>query len=596
MSGGEYRVCYVEDLGRVRRRTGSNLREAIDGTVVFASDADAALDQVDDVDCVVSGHTRGGLDVLDLLTRVRDCRPDLPVIVYTADGSEELASAAISAGVTDYIRRDVTPAEVVARRVAHAVDRYRTERALRESEERYRTLVERSHDGIYIYRGQRFQLVNDRLCELMGRSREELMETDIWELLHPDDRERVHGYGKQRANGEDAPTRYEARIVRPSGEVRHCEFSVQMVTHEGKMAGLGSVRDVTEQRRAKRRFRALIENSPSMITILDPDGNIEYASPSVANEFGYSRETLEGTDVFELIHPADREAVSARFADILTEPDATTSASFRFQGADGDWHVLEAVGRNCLSDSAIEGIVVNTRDVTERRRREEALQRQNERLDEFASVVSHDLRNPINIISGHVELARETGGERHFEAIENAADRMATLVDSLLTLAREGQETGHLQTVELRTVAKRAWRTVETDDATLSVAPALGPVRADAERLRALFENVFRNSVEHGSTGCRTQSSDDASLTVRVQAVPGGFAIEDDGPGIDPAVREHVFERGVTTSETGTGYGLSIVKRVAEAHGWETTVTESAEGGARFEFTNVDAVSELQQP
>jgi len=249
-------------------------------------------------------------------------------------------------------------------------------------------------------------------------------------------------------------------------------------------------------------------------------------------------------------------------------------------------------------------------------RREQELARQNQRLDEFASVVSHDLRNPLNVAQGNVDLARKTGDDQHLDRADDALDRMDDLIDDLLTLARSGRTVSDVEPVDLRRVVEDAWSTTDAGDAQLEFDGELGTVRADESRLVQLFENLFRNSVEHGSTDSRTESgdsvehgstnnrpraddsvehgpSDDASpITITVGSLSDGFYVADDGRGIPESEREHVFETGYTTATSGTGFGLNIVRTIADAHGWRVAVTESAEGGARFEFTTDGTVPE----
>ena len=280
-------------------------------------------------------------------------------------------------------------------------------------------------------------------------------------------------------------------------------------------------------------------------------------------------------------------------------------------------------------DAATSGTLVLVRDVTTRKERERRLQRQNDRLEEFASVVSHDLRNPLTVARGYLELAAETGDEEYFHRVEEAHDRMEAIIEDLLTLARRGETLTDVSPVALNTVASVAWDGVAVGDATRDVRVD-GLVVADRGRLRQLFENLFRNAVEHGSTSSRTGSddavehgstsnqtssgdavehgstssqtgSDDAvehgstgtqsssdGVAVVVGPLDDGFYVEDDGPGIPESAREDVFERGYTTHEAGTGFGLPIVETVSEAHGWSVTLTSSSSGGARFEFTGVE--------
>ena len=213
----------------------------------------------------------------------------------------------------------------------------------------------------------------------------------------------------------------------------------------------------------------------------------------------------------------------------------------------------------------------------QRKRTTEQLRRQNQKLDRFASIVSHDLRNPLNVLGGSLELAEETGEHEHFERAENAVDRMEALIDDLLVLARAGETVEETEPVELDAFVRKCWTGVETGDASL-VTEADRSLLADPPRLRQLLENLLRNAVEHGGD----------SPTVTVGDLEEGFYVADDGAGIPEADREAVFESGFTTLEGGTGFGLSIVEEVADALGWAVAVTESEDGGARFEFTGVE--------
>jgi len=227
------------------------------------------------------------------------------------------------------------------------------------------------------------------------------------------------------------------------------------------------------------------------------------------------------------------------------------------------------------------GYLVYT-DVSERAERVADLRAHNEQLEAFASVVSHDLRNPISIAERYLDRAREGGDPKDFERVADALDRMRTLIDDVLNLAREGRAIEDTERVTLESVVEDAWASVETADATLALADGTMTLKTDPGRLRQSFENLFRNALEHG----------DPEVTVRVGTLEhdDGLFVEDDGPGIPADERDEVFEPGVTSSTEGTGLGLAIVERVVEAHGWEITATESADGGARFEVRGVDSL------
>lgn len=227
-------------------------------------------------------------------------------------------------------------------------------------------------------------------------------------------------------------------------------------------------------------------------------------------------------------------------------------------------------------------------DVTEQKQRERDLEQQIEKLDQFASLVSHDLRNPINVASGYIQQAKTTGNLSHLDKAEEATDRMEVIIQDVLALAREGQDVTDPVEVSVKSTAREAWETVETKGATLEIS-ADSTVIADGERLQRLFENLFRNAIEHGCDPNESTDPDPSELTITVgttaeRATDLTLFVADNGVGIPPDSREQVFEDGYSTGSGGTGLGLAIVEQIAAAHGWEVAVTESESGGAQFEI------------
>jgi signal transduction histidine kinase len=208
-----------------------------------------------------------------------------------------------------------------------------------------------------------------------------------------------------------------------------------------------------------------------------------------------------------------------------------------------------------------------------------SLRQERERLDQFASVVSHDLRNPLSTASGYLEHARETNDPADFDVAADALARMDQMIDDLLALAKI-ETIGEKTTEPLQAVARDAWETAVTESAMLSLQDCEGTVECDRSLLQNLLENLFRNAVDHN----------ESALTVRVGQLGSrdsgfdGFYVEDDGCGISEEDKQSVFRYGFSTTDDGTGFGLSIVEEIATVHSWEVTATDSAEGGARFEI------------
>ncbi|MEZ3164703.1 ATP-binding protein [Halorubrum sp. RMP-47] len=342
---------------------------------------------------------------------------------------------------------------------------------------------------------------------------------------------------------------------------------------------------VTETLRAERdRLLALFTNVPDPAIAYDyVDGEpvVRQVNDAFESTFGYEAETVLGESIDDYIVPADAGPEAEDLNEQLQRGENVRREVTRVT-ADGPRHFILHVIPIHLDASNAAGYAIYT-DVTDRREREETLRRQNERLDEFASIVSHDLRNPLSVAEGYVDLARETGDVDHLDRVADALDRMDELVGDLLSLAREGRSVGETEAVSLADAAREAWSGVDTGNATLTVEDD-ETLEANRTRLRELFENVFRNSAEHG------RDAPDDPLSVRVGSMaadergePTGFYVEDDGTGL-PDDADRVFESGFTTDESGTGLGLAISEQIAEAHGWTAHALTGERGGARFEF------------
>ena len=216
--------------------------------------------------------------------------------------------------------------------------------------------------------------------------------------------------------------------------------------------------------------------------------------------------------------------------------------------------------------------------VTELEAANDRLERKNEQLDQFVDIASHDLRNPVNVAQGRLEIAREESDSEHLETADDALTRMNTLINDLVSLTKAGDQIDEVVPVDIGAVGRSAWGSVETADASLTVETD-GDIYADESRLRQVLENLFRNAIQHGGE----------DVTVTVGPLAEGFYVEDTGSGIPDDLRGQVLDDGVTTGDDGVGLGLSIVEQIATAHGWKIAVEQSAEGGARFEFVGVES-------
>jgi PAS domain S-box-containing protein len=373
-----------------------------------------------------------------------------------------------------------------------------------------------------------------------------------------------------------------------AGETR--QFSVRLSDIEKGETAIGQViflRDITERKEFQQQLQyqktvleAQAEASISGILLVDEDRNILFANSKFADLWDVPPELLEtGTDEDALTAAmdsvADPEQLRETVEHLYENPLKTQKTEF--QMADGRWfdrYTTPVVGE----DGTYYGRLWLNRDITERKQREEQLQRQNERLDQFASMVSHDLRNPLNVAQLRADLL--DADNENTAAIISALERMETMIDDMLALARAGQDIESTEQCRLGDLAKSAWVNVPSGESQLESRFDEATIEADESRLVQIFENLFRNAVEHN----------DQPVTVRVGplAERSGFYIEDTGAGIPPAERESIFEHGYSSSESGSGFGLAIVSDVVEGHDWKIDVTKSGDGGARFEISGVD--------
>ncbi|WP_435095898.1 PAS domain S-box protein [Halarchaeum sp. P4] len=329
-------------------------------------------------------------------------------------------------------------------------------------------------------------------------------------------------------------------------------------------------------------FEVLVENGSDAIVSIDENSRILFANRSVERVFGYERDELVGEPLTKIMperfHDAHHEAL-ARYLDTGERTLDWRDVELPAEHADGHEIHLSITFEEHRYDGerVFSGIM---RDVSERVARERELERQNEQLERFASIVSHDLRDPLQTAKADVAVLESQYGEDDlFTELDETLDQMDALIGDVLTLAKQGRSIGETEPVALEDVVRAAWRTAGAETATLTIRDDLREVDADRERLAALLQNLFRNAVEHGG----------ADVTVHVGSLDDGFYVEDDGPGFDVEDPSDLFESGYTTSESGTGFGLNIVEQIADAHGWTVTALEG-DRGARFEIHNVSAI------
>jgi len=577
----QVRVLHVDDEASFAETAALSLeREDERLTVETAAGASEALDRLGEAefDCVVSDYDMPGRNGIELLEAVRREHPDLPFVLYTGRGSEAVASEAISAGVTDYFQKEVGTGQytVLANRIVDAVAATRSA----------------TDTGVWEWDLETDEVVwSESLERAMGLDPGEFEGTfaAFREYVHPEDRPRVEA-NIERTLEADEPYRAEFRMIGDDGAIRWIATRGQLLDDDGGRRMVGVHHDITDKKEREReleRYRTIVETTDDIAFVVDEDRTVAYANESIEEYIDAPAEELEGQPVSALAEeyvaeeyrPAAFEATLDRVFDGDIESDEPERLELGLDLPAGEV-VFEYQFSPVVEDGSPTAVVVTIRDITDRKRHERELQRERDRFEEFAGVVSHDLRNPLNVARARIEHVRETRDDEHLATASNALDRMDELIEDVLTLTRRGEEVTETRMVDLGWLAEQCWENIDTAGASLAVETDR-TVLADRSRLQQLIENLVCNAIEHGGE----------NVTVTVGDLPRGFYVEDDGPGIPPAEREDVFDLGYSTARGGTGFGLNIVEQAAEAHGWDVRVTEGEGGGARFEITGV-AVSE----
>ncbi|UTF52505.1 PAS domain S-box protein [Natronosalvus rutilus] len=339
-------------------------------------------------------------------------------------------------------------------------------------------------------------------------------------------------------------------------------------------------RKLERANRDLKRYETIVETVNDGIYLVDEDGYFTLVNSAYCEMVGYDREELLGSHGSLVV---DEETVETAYdyQEQMVVDEEQEEETLKFEAdvhtADGETVRAEASFAIIRDDGDYERVGV-VRDVTERNEREQQLTEQNERLDRFAGMLAHELRNPVSI--GQIysrQLPTETKPEVK-EYITEAFDRIEDIIDAMLVITRGSDALSEPTPVSVLETAQETWNEVDAPEARMETA-ANQMIEADSTYLRHLFRNLFENAVKHGG----------ADVTITVGDLPTGFFVADDGVGIPPADRDEIFNEGYTTASTeaGMGLGLTFVKELADVYGWTCSVTKSDTGGARFEFENV---------
>jgi len=391
----------------------------------------------------------------------------------------------------------------------------------------------------------------------------------------------------------------ESDLLAKDGRLIRTEVTVNFIAHEGREYNCAILRDVTEQkdvqerlRQGESRFRSLLQNASDITTVLGPDGTMRYHSPAFFRLLGWREDDVLGKCAFDFVHDDDRAQVMQVFATTLGTGAVSPAVQFRFRRADGSFVVLEGIGNDRTADPLIGGMVVNSRDVTDRLRLADELRQAQkmEAVGRLAGGIAHDFNNLLTVIDGYSEAALLDGDQesirRSLEEIRRASERASQLTTRLLAFAR--RRVIMPTSVDLNTtlvgLAGMLERLIGSDvRLETRLGPDVGRIKVDRGQLEQVVMNLAINA--------RDAMPDGGALTLETAAKADGTGITlrviDSGHGMDHETVSHVFEPFFTTKGPGrgTGLGLATVYGIVTQHGGSIAVDSELGRGTAFTLT-----------
>ena len=352
-------------------------------------------------DVILCDYRLPQLDALEVIAALNDSGRDIPLLIISGTIGEASVVAAMKAGAGDFLNKSELARLVPAiqremRETATRRERQEALEALRRSEANFQLLAEKSQHGIQIIQDGKIVYTNPAMAAMTGYPIQEFAGMPVEALLaimHAEDRSTVEAQVQGRLAWEEVSSSVEVRLIRKDSDVRWVQFFINPIEFDGKPAILVTIVDFTERKRAEEtvrqmqdRFIALTENAPDGIALIERDGKMKFVSPAGRRMFGYGLDEKLEIDPEKQIHPDELPAVLAALANLIENPTQNPTLQYRFRHRDGAWLWLESTFTNLLSVKSVEAIVINFRDVTERKRAEEKNEQHLERLTALREV------------------------------------------------------------------------------------------------------------------------------------------------------------------------------------------------------------------
>lgn len=495
-------------------------------------------------------------------------------------------------------------------------DREQAKEKIKENEEKYRTMVENTQDGIFIISDYEIQFVNEAFAKMLDYDVKEIIGKNFTKFVAPEDLATVTGRYRLRQAGEDVPKGYEFRLLHKDGKTRTIvDMKVSIITYNNKIASMGTVKDITERRlyeeklkESEERYRAIVQFSNEMIWSIDKDGYFTFINRSVEKVLGYKSEELIGQNIVKLIPNEDISEMKDKFSRMLLGNN-TMGYETPFISKGNQKRIISINSVPLYSRGNIVGTTSFGRDITEQKMAEKQIResaiklaRSNKELEQFAYIASHDLQEPLRSIYSFTQLlAEKLAGELDPETREyigfilEGTNRMREMVNDLLMLSRINTRRKPFENVNISEVLTQVMLNLHDmvikNKARITIGD-MPTICGDRNQLTQLFQNLIDNAIKFRKIDDRIVPHVEITASLNEIENKWIFSVKDNGIGIDPKNFQKlfvIFQRLHNRDEyPGTGIGLALCKKIIEHHEGEIWVDSKLGVGSNFQFSIPD--------
>lgn len=515
---------------------------------------------------------------------------EFPGFKFTGERIDVIVKLSVISGYEETLEKvivsviDITLQKEVEKSLRMSIEQLeRTQKTLKESEEKFRTLAEKSPNLIFINKKGRVVYANSKSEEVLGYERENFYspDFDFLSLIAPDYHKLITSNFQKHLKGEEVDP-FEYDLLTKDGKRISGILTIKLIDYEGDRAILGIVTDITgfkqaqdDLKKSEERYRKLIELSPDAIILSDLESNIIMVNQQAVKLHGVNnQEELIGKNTFDFIVPEDHSRATINFQKTL-EVGSIRNIEYLMIKKDGTIFPID-LSAAVISDemgnpTSLIGVI---RDITERKHAEEKLKRQKEELSEFAHFIAHDLSNCLTSIEGYTQLLDLEYDETNI--IRKQVEYMKSLLTRSLTLADAGLAVKKDDDVDLNVLIERIAETIIPKNVVFSH-DELPTILCDQERLAQVFTNILENAILHGKPK-------EIVIKLKTTKKYQKILIINDGIMIPSEIQKRIFDYGFSTLKDSMGLGLSIVRKIIEAHGWWITVQSDNESTS-FQIT-----------